>query len=87
MYDINQVKLSDMDKARIEAQQLNKAGEKRWGTDEETFNRIFSSRDYYQLRATWDEYVKLTQRDILNSVDRETSGNYRAGLRAIGEKK
>ncbi|CAG5127305.1 unnamed protein product, partial [Candidula unifasciata] len=39
--------------------QLYKAGEARWGTDEETFNRIFSSRDYYQLRAIWDEYVKV----------------------------
>ncbi|RUS89811.1 hypothetical protein EGW08_002423 [Elysia chlorotica] len=83
MYEVNYRLLSDQDKAKNEAKQLYKAGEKRWGTDEETFNRIFSSRDYYQLRATWDEYVKLTQRDILNSVDRETSGDFRAGLRAI----
>lgn len=83
MFEVNYSLLSDQAKAKNEAQQLYKAGEKRWGTDEETFNRIFSSRDYYQLRATWDEYVKLTQRDILNSVDRETSGDFRAGLRAI----
>ncbi|GFO02310.1 Annexin [Plakobranchus ocellatus] len=83
MFEVNYRLLSDQAKAKNEAQQLYKAGEKRWGTDEETFNRIFSSRDYYQLRATWDEYVKLTQRDILNSVDRETSGDFKAGLRAI----
>ncbi|GFR93945.1 annexin [Elysia marginata] len=83
MFEVNYRLLSDQAKAKNEAQQLYKAGEKRWGTDEETFNRIFSSRDYYQLRTIWDEYVKLTQRDILNSVDRETSGDLRAGLRAI----
>lgn len=83
MFELNPTLLSDLDKARIEAHKLYKAGEARWGTDEETFNRLFSMRDYYQLRATWDEYVKITQRDILNSVDRETSGDYRKGLRAI----
>ncbi|XP_059158665.1 annexin A7-like [Physella acuta] len=83
MFEVNYSKLCDPEKAKIEAQQLYKAGEARWGTDEETFNRIFSSRDYYQLRAIWDEYVKITQRDILNSVDRETSGDFRQGLRAI----
>ncbi|CAL1530177.1 unnamed protein product [Lymnaea stagnalis] len=83
MFEVNYSKLSDQEKAKVEAQQLYKAGEARWGTDEETFNRIFSARDYYQLRATWDEYVKITQRDILNSVDRETSGDFRKGLRAI----
>ncbi|KAH9504037.1 Annexin A7 [Bulinus truncatus] len=83
MFEVNYCKLCDQNKAKVEAQQLFKAGEARWGTDEETFNRIFSTRDYYQLRATWDEYVKITQRDILNSVDRETSGNFKKGLRAI----
>ncbi|KAI8794301.1 annexin A7 [Biomphalaria glabrata] len=83
MFEVNYTKLCDQEKAKVEAQQLYKAGEARWGTDEETFNRIFSTRDYYQLRATWDEYVKITQRDILNSVDRETSGNFKKGLRAI----
>ena len=58
---MNQSKISDKERARVEAQQLYKAGEKKWGTDEETFNRIFSTRDYYQLRATWDEYVKVSR--------------------------
>ncbi|BFZ17644.1 hypothetical protein BsWGS_20682 [Bradybaena similaris] len=83
LFEVNYSKLCDTTKARNEAQQLYKAGEARWGTDEETFNRIFSSRDYYQLRAVWDEYVKITQRDILNTVDRETSGDFKKGLRAI----
>ncbi|XP_076455725.1 annexin A5-like [Babylonia areolata] len=83
MYQVNYQKLADCRKAQREAKQLFEAGEDRWGTDEETFIRIFATRDYYQLRETWNEYVKLTQRDILNSVDRETSGDFHRGLKAI----
>lgn len=65
MFQVNYNKLCDLEQAKREAQQLNDAGEKRWGTDEETFNRIFSTRDYYQLRATWNEYVKVGFSDNL----------------------
>ncbi|XP_076460206.1 annexin A4-like [Babylonia areolata] len=83
MFQVNYKKLADMGKAEREAKQLVEAGEDRWGTDEETFIRIFATRNYYQMRETWNQYVKLTQRDILNSVDRETSGDFKSGLRAI----
>ncbi|XP_064617670.1 annexin A7-like [Liolophura sinensis] len=83
MYNVNYVKLCDVEKAKRDANNLFKAGEDRWGTDEAMFTRIFATRDYYQLRETWKQYTKLTQRDILNSVDRETSGDYKQGLRAI----
>ncbi|KAL8558385.1 hypothetical protein ACOMHN_019794 [Nucella lapillus] len=83
MFQVNHQKLADNVKAAREAKELSKAGEERWGTDEETFIRIFATRDYYQMRETWNQYVKLTQRDILNSVDRETSGDFKAGLRAV----
>lgn len=83
MFQVNNQKLADHAKAVREARELVKAGEDRWGTDEETFIRIFATRDYYQMRETWNEYVKLTQRDILNSVDRETSGDFKSGLRAV----
>ena len=29
--------------------------------------------------------LQISQRDILNSIDRETSGNFKKGLAAIGE--
>ena len=108
-------------------------GEDKWGTDEATFNRIFSTQDFYTLRSVYDKYVKvgdnrhryvllmaysdsavlpvfyhvfwkspsivcvcitlyhlwntsqITQRDILNSVDRETSGDFRRGLCAVAQ--
>ena len=42
------------------AQELLAAGEEKWGTDEETFNRIFATQDFYSLRMVWDEYVKVS---------------------------
>ena len=59
MFQVNYQKLADHAKACREAKQLFEAGEDRWGTDEETFIRIFATRDYYQMRETWNEYVKV----------------------------
>jgi hypothetical protein len=46
-------------RARQDADDLYKAGVGKWGTDERTFNAIFARRNYYQLRATFEEYQKV----------------------------
>ena len=48
-----------MAKAQREARELYQAGEQRWGTDESKFNQIIAVRSHPQLRATFDEYVKV----------------------------
>ncbi|KAJ7383656.1 hypothetical protein OS493_026842 [Desmophyllum pertusum] len=73
----------DMAKATKEAQDLFQAGEKKLGTDESRFNVVLASRSFPQLRATFDEYVKIAQRDIMNSIDREMSGELKAGFKCI----
>ncbi len=50
---------ADMAKATREAQELYQAGERKWGTDESKFNLILATRSQAQLKATFDEYVKV----------------------------
>ena len=58
-YQVNYEKLCNRNKCHRMAQELLAAGEEKWGTDEETFNRIFATQDFYSLRMVWDEYVKV----------------------------
>lgn len=73
----------DQQKAKAEAEALYRAGEKKWGTDESRFNVVLASRNFNQLNKTFEEYVKISQRDILNSIDREMSGDLKAGFKCI----
>ena len=51
----------DHAKAKREAQELYEAGEKNWGsTDESKFNFIIASRSVPQLKATFEEYAKVS---------------------------
>lgn len=53
------LKFTNHCRCKREAQELFAAGEDKWGTDEETFIRIFAMRNYYELRMIWSQYVKV----------------------------
>uniref|UniRef100_A0A0L8IGS8 Annexin n=1 Tax=Octopus bimaculoides TaxID=37653 RepID=A0A0L8IGS8_OCTBM len=73
----------DRNKAKQDAEELYKAGEKKWGTDESRFNAILCSRNYSQLRATFQEYILLSQKDIEDVIKSEMSGDLKNSMLAI----
>jgi hypothetical protein len=64
----------DRNQARQDADDLYRAGVGKWGTDEKTFNAIFSRRSYYQLRAMFEEYQKVKCNDLPSNIDQSIYG-------------
>ncbi|XP_037074130.1 annexin-B12-like isoform X2 [Pollicipes pollicipes] len=73
----------DQAKAANQAQALYKAGEKKLGTDEETFNVILVTQNPAQLQAIMAEYEKISKKGFIKAIESETSGDYRQALMAI----
>jgi len=74
---------ADMNRARQLANELFKAGEKRWGTDEVKFNQIFACESLPQLKLVFEEYYKLTGHDIEKAIKSEMSGDVKNAFLAI----
>lgn len=73
----------DVALAREDAAKLHQAGVKKLGTDESAFIMVLALRHMYQLQATFEEYQKLSGKDLLTDIGSETSGDFATGLRAI----
>nr|XP_045751891.2 annexin A13 [Mirounga angustirostris] len=65
----------DKDLAGQDAKDLYDAGEGRWGTDELAFNEVLAKRSHKQLRATFQAYQILIDKDIEEAIEAETSGD------------
>ena len=65
------------------AKQLYEAGEKRWGTDDSVFNKIFAMKSPAEIAIIAREYHKLTGHTILQAINNEFSGNIKTLLTAI----
>jgi annexin A6 len=73
----------NLELAKTDAAALYAAGEARAGTDEQVFIDILTSRNFAQLRATFDHYAKLSDNDIDRAVKKETSFNFKRALQMV----
>lgn len=74
----------DEEAAVLQAQKLYDAGEAKWGTDEEVFNRIMAHASFAQLRLIFDEYKKLSGQTIEQAIKHELDGDLKTAMIAIG---
>jgi hypothetical protein len=65
-------------------QELYDAGERRLGTNEVVFNRIFASESYAHLRLVFDEYYKLTRHQIEHAIKSEMSTSVERAFLTVG---
>jgi len=69
--------------AEQDAQALYKAGEKKMGTDESTFNMILATRSFAQIRLMLHEYERITGHSFDKAIQSEFSGDVETGLLAL----
>ncbi|KAM4677466.1 annexin A4 isoform 1-T2 [Discoglossus pictus] len=69
--------------AKQDAKDLYEAGEKKWGTDEVKFLTILCTRNRKHLLKVFEEYKKISKKDIEASIKSEMSGNFEDALLAI----
>ncbi|XP_068633076.1 annexin B10 isoform X7 [Battus philenor] len=67
------------------AQQLYDAGEAKWGTDEEVFNKILAHESFAQLRLIFEEYKNIAGRTIEQAIKSEVDGELKDAYSAIVE--
>ncbi|XP_032869970.1 annexin A4 [Amblyraja radiata] len=73
----------DDQQAKKDAQTLYDAGEKKWGTDEVAFLGILCIRNRHHLKRVFEEYKKISKKDIEGSIKGEMSGSFEDALLAI----
>lgn len=62
---------------------LYDAGEGKWGTDEETFVRIFARRNSHHLRRLNELYIEQKETPLLDVVESEFGGDIQILLRTV----
>ena len=73
----------DANQVAKDVDDLYKAGEGKWGTDEEVFNRIFVMRSSVHLREVNSLYQKQRGKNLLDVVDSEFSGDVKTLLKTV----
>ncbi|XP_066523262.1 annexin A6 isoform X2 [Hoplias malabaricus] len=66
-----------------DAQHLYAAGEEQWGTDESIFIMLLGNRSVTHLRLVFDEYQKIAEKSIEDSIKSELSGDFERLMLAV----
>ena len=74
----------DIEQMKQEAVALYNAGEKKLGTDEEEFIRIFCTRSFPELSSIFSIYAAQYKKDIEIVLKKELSGDFLIALATIG---
>jgi len=73
----------DIEECEKIAKELYEAGEKKWGTDDSVFNRIFALKSPIEIACISRAYHKLTGHTILQAINTEFSGDIKKLLTAV----
>lgn len=74
----------DGEKAREQAEALYNAGEGKFGTDEEVFNKVLAHENFHQLRRMFEEYKEISGNTIEQALKNELDGELLDAMLAIG---
>ncbi|KAA0709609.1 Annexin A6 67 kDa calelectrin [Triplophysa tibetana] len=66
-----------------DAQELYDAGEAQWGTDESKFIMLLGNQSVTHLQLVFDEYQKIAERSIEDSIKSELSGDFERLMLAV----
>ena len=73
----------DIEECEKIAKELYDAGEKKWGSDDSVFNRIFALRSPMEIACISRAYHKITGHTILQAINNEFSGDIKKLLTAV----
>ncbi|VDN99293.1 unnamed protein product [Rodentolepis nana] len=73
----------DRDAAAADVEALYNAGEKKIGTDEEVFTRIFARNSYETLRLMDELYFEKAGHGLLKAIASELSGDYEKAITTV----
>lgn len=73
----------DVEECEKMAKELYEAGEKKWGSDDSVFNKIFALRSPMEIGCISRAYHKLTGHTILQAINNEFSGDFKKLLIAV----
>ena len=73
----------NLNACQADAQDLYKAGEGRWGTDEPTFIRIIANRSAAEIACINRCYMQMRGKGLMHAIDKEFSGDMKKLLQTI----